>query len=222
MFPLGFAGYPPDVKTCNPVQLQLGTVQPTRRSARLNSRLPDCSQWGGTGTFIVYRTPLFNMVPSANQTAVYGWALLPEASAEFMVSVGPEYRVSVRSTNIEAILPIPRASVTIWGIPAAESHDAERGAQYLCFTVWDKRTTCRRPVLLRVSRRTRGRRKSGALLGEPDQCTPGEPLVAELEGVNRGRAKRRGAGEGQDGTVHGLRRAEVRADAVRSRPKSRR
>ncbi len=182
VLPTGFAGYPATVKTCDPVQLQL-------------SQCPVGSQIGtlevatyafSLGKYYVLLGPLFNMTPSPGQTAVYGFDLKlgggeVVAPGEIVVSVGSDYRVRARVTNIYGFFAFVRESLTVWGVPADPSHNAERGSRFFCkqngpserFVPAEKEcgggnvTANENPVPYLVN---------------PTQCTPG-PLTAELTGV---------------------------------------
>ncbi len=176
VFPLGFAGYPPAVKTCNPVQLQLGTCPVGSQIGTLEIvfRL-------GPGSYSVAQVPLFNMLPSANQTAVYGWAVgapASVASGEIVASVGPEYQVHARSTNIYSIFEFVRQSITVWGIPADPSHDAQRGSQFSCEQQSEHQFFVEGEEDCRGGGFAVNENAVGYLVN-PTQCTGG-PLVATL------------------------------------------
>ena len=176
VLPLGFAGYPAAEKTCDPVQLQLGTCPVDSQIGTLEVVLTVIP-----GFYSVNLVPLFNMKPSSNQTAVYGWALLPAASGQIVVSVGPDYRVRAQAANIFSVYEVPRQSLTVWGVPASPAHDAERGTKFLCRQVGPNE------FLLPELERCEG---GGVSLNEnavpylvnPSQCT-NAPLQAELRGV---------------------------------------
>ena len=185
VLPIGFAGYPASVKTCDPVQLQLGhcPVDSQVGTLELEFRL--------SGSYSVALIPVFNMLASADQTAVYGWALRPGGSSgevfssgEIIVSVGSDYRVRASATNtynafeIFGEFEIVRTSFTLWGVPADPSHDAQRGSAFECvesgkYIVSTKEcegggfSANENPVPYLVN---------------PTQCT-GAPLTAELVGV---------------------------------------
>ncbi len=185
VLPLGFAGYPPAVKTCDPVQLQLGKcpVDSQVGTLELEFRI--------TETYSVALVPLFNMLPSADQTAVYGWSLRPGgssgavfASGEITVSVGPDYRVRARATNTYSAFEvfgefeIVRTLLTVWGVPADPSHNAQRGSEFECVEEG-------KYIVLTGECGGGGfpaNENLAPYLVNPTQCTGG-PLVSELKGV---------------------------------------
>ncbi len=173
VLPVGFAGYPALAKTCDPVQLQRGTCPVDSQIGTLEFVLQL-----GPGYYGVYLVPVFNMLPSANQTAVYGFALLPDFSGEIVVSVGSDYRVHARATNLYELFPFVRQLLTVWGVPADSSHDAQRGSTFDCEQFGE------------LQQFVRGKESCGrggfaanenavAYLVNPTQCT-GEPLGANL------------------------------------------
>jgi hypothetical protein len=174
VLPLGFAGYPPAVATCEPVQLQRGTCPVGSQVGTLEIALSPKPGFDEAALL-----PLFNMVPSANETAVYGWTFLPNASGEIVVRVGADYRVRARATNIFSVFPIVRQSLTVWGVPASPVHDVQRGPEFKCLEFFTKHVlgnSCshggfavnENPV---------------AYLVNPTQCTT-QPLEAALVGVD--------------------------------------
>jgi len=184
VYPVGFAGYPARVKTCAPLQLQL-------------QECPVGSQVGTyevaakepyPGLYIMLRGGIYNMVPSPDQTAVYGIALHAggagsdiEVAAEIVVSVGPDYRVRGRATNIFNPLPIVWQSLTLWGVPADRSHDAQRGREYGCrqFGPHDRFVPGEEDCF---GGGFAANENALPYLVNPTQCT-GKPLQAELVGV---------------------------------------
>jgi hypothetical protein len=134
ILPVGFAGYPALVRTCNPEQLKDGTC-PT--GSQIGTAEFAVSGRAFGLNYLVLLAPLFNMAPSPSQTAVYGVAVrfggkLTLVSGEIVVSVGPEYRVRARVANLFQHLPVIRAAATIWGVPADPSHNAQRGPEFFC------------------------------------------------------------------------------------------
>jgi hypothetical protein len=167
--PLGFAGYPPAVKTCAPPQLELGSCPANSQIGTIEIVLRFFPAL--TNTFTV---PVYNMVPSPNETAVFGFVVGELISADIVVSVGPDYRVRATATNVVSATEITRQSLTIWGVPAASSHDKVRGEKCSQLTVEGKaeEKSCSGgnvPVA----------ENPAAFLVNPTQCS-GEPLEANL------------------------------------------
>jgi hypothetical protein len=180
VLPVGFAGYPAMVRTCDPVQLALATCSVGSQIGTLEFVL----RW--PGYYGVYLVPLFNMPTSPNQTAVYGFGLTPGeftiASGEIVVSVGPDYRVHARAVNIYSALELVRQSLTVWGVPADPSHDAHRGSKFVCqqlgsslYFVQSEKEICKNGG-------NSANENLVPYLVNPTQCTT-EPLTAELRGV---------------------------------------
>ena len=181
VLPVGFAGYPALMKTCDPVQLQLGECPVGSQIGTLEAAL----KFPLRGLYILERGGVYNMVPSAGQTAVYGFSLEPgtgfAVTSELVVSVGPDYRVRARSTNIFSAAGLVRVSLTIWGVPAAVSHDAQRGSQYGC--IEDGSSDRFVPEGERCFGGGFAANENAVpYLVNPTQCT-GAPLEAELVGV---------------------------------------
>jgi hypothetical protein len=181
VFPVGFAAYPANVKTCDPVQLQLekcpvdaqiGTIEVAIRHRAAEYR--------------VALVPLYNMTPPPGETAVFGFVESSVVSGDIVVSLGPDYRGHARATNVitgtdQVHTELTRQSLTVWGVPADPSHNPQRGSRFSCAqngsTEWfvPGEENCsgggfaadENPV---------------PYLSNPTQCTS-EPVVAELVGV---------------------------------------
>jgi hypothetical protein len=125
IFPVGYAGYPPAVKTCTPVQLQVEECPPGSQIGTLEAVLreyPDLAD-----PYVTFRVPLYNMIPSPSETAVFGFTVLHTIGGTVVVSVGPDYRLHARATNIvTGGTELVRQSITVWGVPADPSHNAQR------------------------------------------------------------------------------------------------
>jgi hypothetical protein len=126
IFPVGFAGYPPAVKTCTPVQLQVEECPPGSQIGTLEVVIREYPE--EANPYITYRTGLYNMVPSPNETAVFGFTILHTVGGTIVVSVGPDYRVHARASNVVTLgVELVRQAITVWGVPADPSHNALRG-----------------------------------------------------------------------------------------------
>jgi hypothetical protein len=181
--PVGFAGYPAMIKTCNPVQLQLGTCPISSQVGTVEIVFTR----GGfaPGAYGVWLFPLFNLTPSAEQTAVYGFVASsggnPIASGEIVAFVGPDYRVHARASNVYGAGELVRQSLTVWGVPADPSHNAQRGSRFFCLQVGptdhfvEGKKVC-------GNGNTPVNENAMPYLVNPTQCTP-KPLIAELVGV---------------------------------------
>ncbi len=185
VLPLGFAGYPAAIRTCDPVQLQRETCPVGSQVGTLEAALDlEAATTPPKPLYLVLRGGVYNMVPSADQTAVYGFALhaggagsVIETSGEIVVSVGPDYRVRAHAANVFDPFGIIWQSLTLWGVPPAQSHDAQRGSEYGC--VQDGSSE---PIVNEASCFGGGfaaNENAVPYLVNPTQCTS-EPLQAEL------------------------------------------
>ena len=174
IFPIGFAGYPPAVRTCTPVQLQVEECPPGSQIGTLEVVLRTAEPGS---TYTTFRTGLYNMVPSPNQTAAFGFAILHAIGGTLVASVGPEYRVHVRASNIVTDgVELVRQTTTVWGVPADPSHNALRGFASVKYGSEPEHVL--------------GEFRGGIVLNEnpvpflsnPTQCTS-EPVEAELRNV---------------------------------------
>jgi hypothetical protein len=125
VLPVGFAGYPAAVKTCDPVQLQLEKCPADAQVGTIEVELRE--EPGRDWTYIY---PVYNMVPPPDETAVFGFVIEGVISGDIVVSVGPDYRVHATATNVDGFYEVLRQSLTLWGVPADPSHTPERGNRY--------------------------------------------------------------------------------------------
>jgi len=204
VLPVGFAGYPALVRTCDPEQLKQGTCPVGSQIGTLEVAV---SGHAFGNSYLVLLAPLFNMEPSPSQTAVYGFAVrfggnVTEVSGQIVVSVGPDYRVRALTANVFQHLPVIRAAATVWGVPADPSHDVQRGQKFFCkqfsevdhFHVQEQENESEEQC-----------GNGGFAAGEnpvpylvnPTQCT-GQPLQAELVNIDSWEGER---GEDQKAPV---------------------
>jgi hypothetical protein len=167
VLPVGFAGYPTAIRTCTPVQLQNATCPVDSQIGTLELVFRAVPAFTNTFT-----APVFNMVPPPGETAVFG-IKATLLSANIVVSVGPDYRLHARVSNVKTGTELTRESLTLWGVPAEPSHDAERGSKFNCeqFTGEPERH-CREGGFSTGE-------NPAAFLVNPTQCTPA-PLTANV------------------------------------------
>ncbi|HWY90053.1 MAG TPA: hypothetical protein VNY31_05215 [Solirubrobacteraceae bacterium] len=185
VLPVGFAGYPANLKTCAPIQL-------------LAEKCPAASQVGVLEvnvqrgeTKFTFKGPVENMTPGSNQTAAFGFNFLHVISGVIGLRLGPDYRVHAEAHDIVSPEVLSQ-SLTVWGVPADASHDKQR--TLTCFQVESVFEHCESPYDEKFA-------ANGELgvpesefpgvsvpenpvpyLVNPTECT-GKPLTAELEGV---------------------------------------
>lgn len=72
---------------------------------------------------------VYSVVPSPGSVAVLGWhvsaANLP-VTVDVRVDQSPPHNVIATLTNVPNVVPVYESIVTLWGVPAASSHDKER------------------------------------------------------------------------------------------------
>ncbi len=74
-------------------------------------------------------SPVYSLVPPAGVAAEFGFKVANEVPAFLDVSVrsGGDYGLTVRSSDISQAALVYASKVTIWGVPAAASHNPYRG-----------------------------------------------------------------------------------------------
>jgi hypothetical protein len=121
--PPGFVGNPTAVGECTAAELLTADCPLSSRVGRAEALLypPEAShRWG-----FVY--PIFNM--SHPRGTITDLGFLPfGAPVHIKASLDPtnQYAIQTTTPNINEIVPIYTTKVTIWGVPGAPSHDAER------------------------------------------------------------------------------------------------
>jgi hypothetical protein len=172
VLPVGFAGYPADVKTCDPVQLQLEECPVDAQIGMLEVEIRLTPHLVNTFT-----VPVYNMVPPPNETAVFGFVAGHQVSGNIVLSVGPDYRVHASFTNVVSGVELIHQSLTVWGVPADPVHDKERGSKYKCEQFNQGKKECEPK-----NNDVEAGENPVPFLVNPTQCTS-EPLIAELRGV---------------------------------------
>jgi hypothetical protein len=69
--------------------------------------------------------PLFNLQPSAGHVATFGASLI-FTDLFVQVSVGPAGRLTATLSETSTLLPLQAATLTLWGVPAAPTHNSLR------------------------------------------------------------------------------------------------
>jgi uncharacterized repeat protein (TIGR01451 family) len=129
--PPGFIGDPTSTPLCTAEQFNTFS---DASGANLVNNCPDDSAVGvvivrqleGRGGLVP--APLYNLVPPKGQPAQLGFQV---ATFPFYIDTslrtGEDYGVSAHLRNTSQLKRVTAASVTIWGVPADESHDPLRG-----------------------------------------------------------------------------------------------
>jgi hypothetical protein len=170
--PAGLAGYVSEIPTCTPQQLtqpsgafpfvvtcpaesQVGVAEVTLNVELLGGPTP-------------FKVPVYNMTREEGQTANFAFIANGVIASGIVTSVDPaDHHLRSSTLDIGALFEVLDTKVTLWGVPADSSHDAERGE--VCFT----------PIPICGN----GNHKAGTnvvpLTRNPTQCT-GTPLPVKL------------------------------------------
>jgi hypothetical protein len=120
----GLAGDPTAVPRCPSLEFLLDPVEPTcSRSTRLGTARID---YNGKSE----KVAVYNLHPPPGSVLKLGFSLVGvRVTVELGVKSTPPYNVVARSINIANLVFFYGAEFTLWGIPAAKAHDAERGGE---------------------------------------------------------------------------------------------
>jgi hypothetical protein len=139
--PAGFVGNPEAVPACQPLDLakiscaagsQVGVLTLTTRND--GHVAPQ------------YTVPVFNMVPRDGRVAELGFYNLGVPfHIQASVLSGDEYKVRTVVSEISQAVRIERIKVTLWGDPASQIHDPQRGSNYACPFDQDNLFYCANP-----------------------------------------------------------------------------
>ncbi len=184
--PTGFAGTPETVPACS--QRQLGES--------LDGVLPRCPVEAQIGVTTVklnegkslnpsptepeeISVPVYNMVRSPGQTADFGFSVANTITANVVISVRPgDYGVRATATDTQGFNEVDADSLTVWGVPASPSHDAQR-AQFCERASFTTGTECFSETFEPAKSVPAGI-AAAPFLENPTRCTA-EPLKATLE-----------------------------------------
>jgi hypothetical protein len=84
------------------------------------------------GGVVTHSVPVFNMVPEKGEPARFGFELVnAPVILDTYVRTGSDYGVTVSTHNITEVASFISSTVTFWGVPGDERHDAARG--WPCF-----------------------------------------------------------------------------------------
>jgi hypothetical protein len=165
--PPGLVGYPAVTSRCS-------------RGTFLRQECPSSTQVGtysvryqsSPGVPTIFEGPVYNLIPDPGHPAEFG--IRTAGGVSFVltahVRTGKGYGITIGDAGIPAV-SIEGVGLTFWGVPAAESHNAQRGR--LCLQFPEEPPICERE----------GNEPSGALqvpfLTMPSSCS-GKPLEATV------------------------------------------
>src|ERR1700739_2870926 len=126
--PAGLIGNPQAMPTCSRVEVGDGPC-PVNSQVGLVILQTDLFGSPETSTF-----GLFNEVPSRGEAADFAFNVLGvPVHVAITVRNESDYGVRATLTNIPETIPIIASSLVLWGVPAASSHDAQRGPLFTCY-----------------------------------------------------------------------------------------
>jgi hypothetical protein len=74
----------------------------------------------------IYKTPVYNLVPPKGVVARFGFVFVVPIVIDITVRTGSNYGITATVKNASETINIYATSLTLWGVPADPSHDAER------------------------------------------------------------------------------------------------
>ena len=123
-FPQGFAGNPTAVPRCTTVQFLSENAKECPDTSAVGIGRIEVVEAGGFST-----VPVYNLYPAPGSAGKLGFNVEGLAPVVVDLTLNPNspYNVIVKTTNISQGSLFFSAQITIWGVPAAASHDTERG-----------------------------------------------------------------------------------------------
>jgi hypothetical protein len=123
--PPGFVGNPDATPRCT----SLTASCPLETQVGIETTYVDATGTNGNGNINGESKPVYNLEPPAGVAAEFGFVVKETEPVFLDVSVrsGGDYGLTVNSTNISQAASVLGSKVTIWGVPAAPSHDKYRG-----------------------------------------------------------------------------------------------
>lgn len=127
--PAGFIANPIATPRCTTAELA------NAQGAEPEPLCPPSSQVGTTlvrlnelpGPVVLGPVPLFNMVPAPDEPAQFGFDVAGTVvTLDAELRSGSDYGLTLDAANMPQALAVAGMSLTFWGVPADQSHDAER------------------------------------------------------------------------------------------------
>jgi hypothetical protein len=124
-FPPGIVGNPTAVPQCPAADFLAGKSGECSDASGVGVAEVE---FGEPGKIVV--VPIYNLVPSPGVAAKLGFIVEDRAPVTVDIGINPDSpsNVVASATNISQALFFLRAKVTVWGVPAAEAHDSQRGS----------------------------------------------------------------------------------------------
>jgi len=125
--PAGLIGNQNAVEKCSIAEFQDRADFSEPGNCKAETAVGVASVLESTGSEIF--APVFNLQPNPGEPALLGFHIL--TASVFLhpnARTGGDYGITVDLPNLSQVLPLTGTSLTFWGVPADDSHDAERGA----------------------------------------------------------------------------------------------
>jgi hypothetical protein len=126
--PEGLFGNPNAVTPCSASDFALDQC-PSNAQAGL---ITIYANYEGDSNFLLGTAPIFHLEPEPSQTALFA-LVVPTLNIPIDIPVAVrtagDYGLRFTVSNITQLTPLAGANLTFWGLPALESHDAERFAK---------------------------------------------------------------------------------------------
>ncbi len=168
--PPGLVGNPTVADTCTAAQLAnaagIESMPLCPSSSQVGTTMVRMNTHGSSNTSFFGPLPVYNMVPPPGVPARFGFnALGSVVTLDASVRTGGDYGLTVSARDIPEGISLIGTTMTLWGVPASPSHDAERSCPGQDIPV-SGGPTCRSGAPLK------------AFLRNPTSCTaPGEGLL---------------------------------------------
>jgi hypothetical protein len=125
--PAGLAGNPGVATQCLPSQLEKQESFDVSKACPASSQIGMAEVYFSSFEGLGVQFPLYNMVVPADKPAVFGFVVIGvEIFINTSVRTGGDYGLTSSLSDVSAILPLVGSKVTLWGVPADPSHDAQR------------------------------------------------------------------------------------------------
>jgi hypothetical protein len=127
--PPGFVGEPTAVPGC-PLATFNSNISTGNESCPAGTQVGTATL---TATFVPgnpqsEQVPLYNIVPDAGEVAKFAFSVAASYGIQLVASVRPgDFGVRTTVRNASSLIDLDSVSVTLWGVPADPSHDAQRG-----------------------------------------------------------------------------------------------
>ena len=123
-------------------------------------------------------TPVYNLTPSQGAPAEFGFSALGVITVRLQIAVRSDGDYGLRTIidTLPSVAPLVANDLTLWGVPADPSHDADRGRDcfqssiFVCTSPGGKASTAKR----------------APLMTNPTQCGPQSPARLSIDAYEPG------------------------------------